>query len=248
LDGDINRLKGRTSACDYPAMVSDVPVYADVVPNYDMLSTNKPDLVVLDDSLYSPAIVAKIKSIVGDKNVYEFHSTTIADFENQLRELGAIIGQPINMSKYIDSIESAMQEAKASMPPSTPKIAVLNGTYIAGTKSFVADAVKAAGGQLVGPDSDRFVPMNPEALMQINPDIVIVATQISQRGNEDKANEATLIKAANDFAADPKFKSLRAVQAGQIYPMDAAIVVRQGSRVDSLIRGFSQRIQHWAKR
>jgi len=247
-DGDFNALKGRTSSCDYPAMVRGLPVYANVQPDFEAITKAAPDLVVFDDSLYSPTVIAKIKQVVGENKVFEFHATTIAAFEDQLRQLGAVLSRPIDFSQYIDKIESEREAAKSSAPSTVPKIAVVSGTYIAGTKSFVADVLRLAGGEPSGPDSDRFVPMNPEALLQSNPDMVILATQESTDSNDPKANVAGLLKAANEFASDPRFKALKAVKGNQIYPLDATLVLREGSRVDELISDISQRILHWAKK
>src|SRR5579871_3893976 len=100
------KLKGRSEFCDYPSVVVHMPVFAGVKPDYEKLKSTKPDLVVYEASLYSPADIAKLKETVGDHNIYEFHSKTVKDFETQLKEMAGICDCAIDISQYIDKIES----------------------------------------------------------------------------------------------------------------------------------------------
>src|SRR5579862_4402136 len=104
--GDFDFLKGRTASCNFPVNVKTVPIVAPFKPDYEKLKQIKPDLVVFDDSLYSPDDIAHIEMVVGKQTVYQFHSDTIDAFEEQLRQLATILDSPTRMSEYIDRINS----------------------------------------------------------------------------------------------------------------------------------------------
>jgi ABC-type Fe3+-hydroxamate transport system substrate-binding protein len=228
-----NSLRGRTRSCNFPSLVAPLPVYADVKPDYERLTMVKPELVVYDAGIYSPDDEKKLESL-GFKT-FKVHATTIADFESQLRALGDALGAPREMSEYLDKIDSERSSARAELPRTPPKVAAFTGNYISGSKSFLADVIRAVGGEPVGPESDRFVANNPETLIQANPDVILLAVDVAQL-KDSKAKHDALMNAAKTFAADPRYKSLSAVTSGRIVPMDADVMLRQGYRVDALIR------------
>ncbi len=241
-------IKGRTSACNYPQNVPGLPVYANVKPDYEKLKLAAPDLVVYDAMLYSPADIAKLEATVGKDNLFGFHATTIDEFEIELREFGLRAVSPMTISQYIDKINQQRSLAQASLPGTKPKVAVMTGDLIAGTKSFQADVVRACGGEPVGPDSDRFMPSNPESILQSNPDLVILAADISKFEADKEKQKRILVDTANKFVVDPRYRSTKAAAAGQVYPVDGDILVRQGARVDTLISDVRARIQKWASK
>ena len=88
---------------------------------------------------------------------------------------------------------------------------------IVGVNSFQADVVRAAAAEPVGPDADRFVPLSAETLVQMNPDVIFVT------GN------------AEAILNDPRFKTVAAVQKGNVAVVKPDILLRRGWRVDKLI-------------
>src|SRR5262249_51891715 len=153
----------------------------------------------------------------------------------ELKELGAICATPLVTSDYIDKIESERGLGLANAPKVKPKVAVMTGGLIAGTKSFQADVIRNCGGDLVGPESDRFVPVNPESMLQTNPDIVILAADISAYDRDKNRQRQIMVDIANKFVTDPRFRSTKAAATGHVFPMDADILLREGARVDQLM-------------
>ena len=97
---------------------------------------------------------------------------------------------------------------------------------IAGTKTFTADVFKEVGGTPVGPDVDHFVPVNPEVLASLNPDVIIVPS-----------TKGTAAHDVQSIYSDPRFKSTNAVKKNRVVTMDEDILLRRGSRVDHLVTG-----------
>lgn len=211
--------KGRTKYDDYPVMAQKVQIVADVKPNYELIATLKPDLVVYDRSLYNDSDLEKIKAL--GAQTFPIQADTIYDFVVELYKLGSAVGMETSISGYVDKIRQARALAQAGNG-TPPKVAILspgaNGSdYIAGKNSFQADLVRAAGGDPVGPDGNRFVPMNAESLVQLNPDAILTAGP------------------ATGFVNDPRFATLKAVKSKRVVGIMDSVILRRGSRVDQAI-------------
>ncbi len=228
-------LKGRTAADDWPRQVSAIEVVASVKPNYERLAAIKPQLVVYDAALYSPEELAKIKSTTGGQ-LFGFKANSIDEFISELYELGSLTGSEANINSYVNRIHTEMGVSKAEPFNPVPKVAVIlpgegGRDYIAGTKGFVASAVVAAGGEPVGPEENKFVAVNPETLVGMNPDVIIASGT-----KQDMKGVLALIK-------NPRYQTLNAVKNGRVRAIDEDVLVRRGGRVDILIRALRQSLK-----
>ena len=100
--------------------------------------------------------------------------------------------------------------------------------YIAGVKSFQADVVRSAGGEAVGPEQDRYVPIDAESLIKLNPDMFITAGDPTA------------------FANDPRLKSMPAIAKLKVRGIDADLASRMGYRVDQEINKMHRAISDMA--
>jgi len=228
-----NLLKGKTAADNYPLTVpkaGEIPIVATVKPDYEAITRVHPDLIVYDSSLYGPADVAKIKGLGFE--TYAIDADTVKEFINQLYVVGDKLGYGSQFQDYILRIEDESNKAKGDPINPAPKVAILlagNGgsPMIAGTKSFLADVVNLAGGELVGPPVDTFVPASPENLATLNPDIIVLPT-----------SDAHATADANSLFHDPRLQSLTAIKKDNIKALDEDVLLRRGARVDNLIKNL----------
>lgn len=241
LNGNTGQLVGRTTSCNFPGDAKNLEVYGSVKPDYEKIAAKKPSLIVLDPELYAPAEIEKIRSL-GVK-VFEFRSGTFNEYLTAVKDLGKATEAAMMTSQYVDKIQHEIAKAKANGPAKAPRVAVASGTMIVGTKSFLAEAVRLAGGEPVGPDSNQFVAMNPEVLIQGNPDIIFVAADVVQYQGDKEKQLAIAREAINRIAADPRFKGLSAVKSRRVVPIDADVLLRRGARVDRLLAGLAEEIQ-----
>jgi len=227
-------LAGRSAADNFPENVmANVPVVGGVKPDYEKLSEIHPDLIVYDRSLYNEEDEAKMKKV--GSAIYAIDAHTLADFRMQLFELASLIGQETRAQDYIRRIKEELSNAKATPPSPAPKVAVIiPGTsgqnMIAGTESFTADVVKSVGGTPVGPSGTKFMSMNPEGLISLDPDKIIVSGKATDHAGFDA------------FIKDPRFKVLKAVKNGNVTVIDSDVLLREGSRVDLLIKAVYRAI------
>lgn len=227
---DVRQLVGRTKADDYPVSVTAVPVVAEVKPDFEAIAKIKPGIVAYDADLFNEADVKQIEA-TGAK-AFAFKEHTVVGFERELYELSGLLGSETNVSSYVDRIERERSIAESDSPSPKPKVAVvLGGGYVAGTNSFVANVVKIAGGEPVGPAADKFAPMSPEALVAAAPDVIVLATD-----KTTATKDMAALRAAPGFAATP------AVRNGKILALTQNVVLRRGARVDTFIRDLHRGI------
>jgi len=225
--GSTYNLLGRTQACNYPVGVEHAPVVATTKPDYEKISSINPEVILYDSTLYSPGDIQKLQSL-GPKLV-EVKGDTVDQFIQCLFPLGKALHNESKMSEYADNILAARNGALADPLPKEQKVAMVMTSdkglgYVAASGSFQADCGRAAGANIVGPQGNAFLPVNVEAFLQMNPDIIVVAVS---RKDADKDIQALL--------SDPQLQGLNAIKAKRIVPVDGDVLLRRGSRVDKLI-------------
>lgn len=233
--GPSNDLFGRGQSDDWPTSVTQLPVFGGVKPDYEKLAVFKPDLIVLEKSLYSQADLDKLKSL--GLHVFAFDANTLDEYYQNLKDYGDIVGNQLGVSQYIDKIDAQVSAARAIAPNPPRTVAVLSAGegpdhLILGEQGFVADLIRQVGGKPIGPNGEKFVPLNPEQLLEEDPDLILLAVPISAT-NQEPGQVA--LKA---FENDPRFKALKAVKNKQVYPMSEDVLYRAGARVDTEVQAI----------
>lgn len=226
---------GRTAADNYPPHnLEKIPVVATVKPDYEKLREVQPDLIVLDGTLFSDQDIEKLKQTKA--TIFILKPKDIDDFRLQLFDLGNVVGTGTKAQDYVTRIRTEIANAKGAVAGDHRKVMVLmpggNGSYMAaGTESFVADEVRGAGGDPVGPKADRFVPITPEAIAEANPDAIIVPAQ----DGKDASGALTVLK-------DARLKNTPAVKENRVGAVLGDVILRTGARVDTAIKALYQTI------
>lgn len=239
-------LKGRTQADDFPPTVANLPVVASVKPDYEKITEIKPNLVLLDASLYNEGDMAKIKELGFE--TYVVDAKTVKEFETEVYELGAKIAGEMNASEYVDKIRAQTEAAQANMLDPRPKVAVImpgEGTehWINGVDSFLSDVIRSAGGEPVGPKADRFVSLSPEFFLTVDPDVIVVPFAVVRDKREETQRNAERV--FRTVSNDPRLRNLRALKRGAVVPVDQNVLLRRGSRVDRLIEELAVQIRKY---
>lgn len=222
--GGYNWLVGRTDSDNYPKIMSRVPIVATSKPNWERIAQKKADLIVYDPDLYSQSDIAEM-SKYSRMPPFALGGNSIDEFTKNLMTLSTMYTGETFMSEYVDNINAARQKALADPVKPTPSVIVImpdksGEHYIAGKDSFYADEVRAASGNAVGPVGTKFVPVNAESIIQMNPDIIVTA------GDPDP------------FINDSRFASLTAVKKKHWVNVQQDALLRRGSRVPDVIEGL----------
>jgi ABC-type Fe3+-hydroxamate transport system substrate-binding protein len=234
LNGASRDLIGRTASCNYPSFVQKIRVVmSGTKPDYEIIGRLlqtpekqpvKPDLFVYDPALFNDADVAMMAQNSRIKP-FALDGDTLDEFIVELKNLSKLYTGETFMSEYIDKIVSARKASLADPVTPTPSVALIlpgqgSEHMIAGKDSFFADEIRAATGNPVGPPGKTFVILNPESLIQMNPDIIITAGD------------------ADTFIKDPRFQTLSAIKNNRVQGTNQDATVRRGGRVPEVISQF----------
>ncbi len=134
------------------------------------------------------------------------------------------------MSDYIERVKNEEKVCRSEPPVPRPKAALLmsmpnSNPMVAGVHSFYADLIRQAGSDPVGPDSTKFETMPVEALIALNPDVIVIAS--------DSGEYTSLTK-------DPRMAQLTAVKNRKIIGIPQDYVLRRGARVDKALHNLHE--------
>lgn len=237
-------LRGRTASDDFPPSISSVPVVASVKPDYEKIAEIKPELIIYDADLYSPADIEKIKSSA--PQTFEISGNTVEEFSKEIYKIGSLIASESAASTYVDKMRTARDNAIGDAP--NPKLSAAlilagNGTehMIAGTEGFYGDLLRSTGAEVKGPKSKKYELVSPESLIGWNPDILVVGFDYDSKDIE--GSKARALAAANKLLNDPRLQTVTAIKTRQIIPIDEGLMTRRGYRVDRFIEDVRRRVQ-----
>ncbi|MEO7454577.1 MAG: helical backbone metal receptor [Fimbriimonadales bacterium] len=221
-----NVLVGRTSGDNRPGYIKHVTIVANPSPDLEKIVQLQPDLVLVEANLINPNTLEKLKE-VGSFDVEVLDIDSLEDWEKAVYRLGSLLQAHTRASEVVDRVQQAISNANLPDSYYKPKVMVAMSStspWIAGLGSFQADVIRAAGGELVGPDADRFVATNPESIVQWSPDILFVS------------DDPATFKGAT-------WESTRAGKDGEILQVYADILLRPGADVERLIEAMSKEIR-----
>jgi iron complex transport system substrate-binding protein len=221
-----NVLVGRTSGDNRPGYIKNVTIVANPSPDLEKIGQMQPDLVICEENLINPNTLQKLKDI-GSFDVEVIDIDSLQDWEDAVYRIGSLLQAHTRASEVVDRVQQAISNAKLPNAYYKPKVMVAMSSspaWIAGLGSFQADVVRAAGGEPVGPDADRFVATNPESIVQWSPDILFVS--------EDPDNYK-----------GGAWDAIRAGKDGEILEVYADILLRPGADVERLIEAMSKEIR-----
>jgi len=222
IGGDIY-ISGRTSACDRPNHVVNVPVMTKgTKPDYEKILESDIDLIIFDKMLYSDDEVAKIESL--GITTLERDATNVEEYADFCYRLASKISMEGFMSTYVDKVFE-QQTAAESWEGDNPKTTILLGGMeeqylIMGDAGLHADMIDVCGGTPVAVPGKLFQPVKFESLIEMDPEIIF------SDGH------------AVEILSDPRLSGLTAVKEGFVYDVDERSLVRLGSRFDKLIQSI----------
>ncbi|MCM1115453.1 MAG: ABC transporter substrate-binding protein [Clostridium sp.] len=170
-------------------------------PDYEIIKSLSPDLVLspksLEDSLSADYSAAGINSAFLDMS-------SVEGMYSAINSLGELLDREKQAQKLIDEYNSYMNSYTAEQGSEKSVLILMafpDGFYLVSTEnSYVGNLVKLAGGKNVygadaNGDNNGVLQVNPEDMIQKNPDIILVYAHYSEENafsymqNEFKTNE-----------------------------------------------------------
>jgi iron complex transport system substrate-binding protein len=210
---------------------SEVPTAAEVVTQAHSVSAERvialdPDLVLVDARTTPPEALKQIAAS-GARVVEVPEAWTLADMAPRTQAIADAVG--VDAAPLIATLPAATSDAPSA---DAPRVAFLylRGTsaiYLLGGAGSGADAlITAAGGVDAGAEAglDAFVPLTAEALVALDPDVLLVMT-----GGLDSVN------GVEGLVALPGVAQTTAGRERRIIAVDDRVLLSYGPRTGALV-------------
>jgi iron complex transport system substrate-binding protein len=217
-------LVGRSSACDYPLAIKDVPVCGDFgKPSIEaILSLRATHLAVAD--LENPALAdslrrAEIVILCLPTNRIDDYYGAVAALGKALNATEAAVAEIRRVREGIESFRRELRDAPEADRPSVYFEVWDNPPMTVGRDSYLHDLIELAGGRNLGADQPGgYFHCNAEWVITNAPEIIIAPAMTRDKGN--------------DISLRPGWESIPAVRNGRIYAaLDQDILYRLGPRL-----------------
>lgn len=229
----------RVSSALYPEEAKALPaVGSSYQPSIEQIAAQQPDLIIADQQIQRPDVIAELEKVAP---VFAMRVLTVDDLLKALRTAGRIMGKSEQGERAAQAIVDKFAAVQARLPAQRPRVFIMIGTadafFAAKPNSFVGDVVQRLGARnLVTEGADTagfpgFTTYSLERLVQLDPDVILVAT----------AAPPNAPRTSQVLASNPAWANLRAVKSGRVYEIDPVTLVqsagpRVAQQVDELAR------------
>lgn len=227
---------GVTRHCNIPAAAQSKPRIGTFwEPDIEAVLAARPTLVVtlgFEQQMQLAAQLEKIGCIV--LTVEDFESTSL--LYDGIVTMGHAVQRDAAAQAMVTRL-SAAQEAMRTRYSGRPARKVLwviqrEPLRVAGVKTFISEMIETVGGvNAIGPTLNVYPPIGAEEVYAAAPDVII------EPANMPDQRDAQQRTAAAFYAA---FKSVPAVQNGEVYVLDGDLVSRLGPRLDEALEQVAQ--------
>jgi iron complex transport system substrate-binding protein len=227
---------GVTQFCDYPPAARSIErVGAFGVPNMEKLLALTPDLVIATGTERRDAAAPLHRA--GIRTLW-VKTGSVSEVLGALREIGEAIGKPAKarevataMQAELDAVAAAYRHVPAQRRPRVFAEVWYDPITTAGKGSFIDDLITRAGGINVACDIDAPYPtVNPEMVIEWNPDVIVLGYMTQEQTRETLANRIG-------------WSDIKAVQSGRIISdVPSDLVLRPGPRLTEGVKVLARRI------
>lgn len=228
-------LVGDTDFCDYPADAQKKPKVGGIInPNLEEIAALRPDLVLVTKSINRLDTVRALDTLgIPSYSATDPHS--VAEIISSTQKLADVLGASESgksLSEELQGRLAALQSKLAAVPPRRVLFIVWTEPLIsAGKDTFIADALRKAGGVSIVESSQDWPQMGLEEVVHLQPEYLVFAASHSE-------------SAARDFdalAARPGWRLLDAVR-NRHFAVISDAVNRPAPRIVSAIEELARQL------
>lgn len=218
--GATNQLVGTVSFSDYPQQAKNIQRIGSYNEfDLERIVALQPDLIVAWESGNTMTRIDQVKALGFPVFINEPRS--FSDIEKSLRKLGVLLGTEAAAKKAADNFNAAIQQL---MTKNKQKAAVSvfyqvwnEPLFTVNGKHLISKVIEACGGVNVFKGVPSLSPqISVEAVIQRNPDVIVAGMN---KGRTHWLDEWK------------KWRGIKAVKDGHLYPIDADLIVRHTPRI-----------------
>jgi iron complex transport system substrate-binding protein len=184
-----DRLVGDTDFCDYPADAQKKPKVGGIInPNLEEIAALHPDLVLVTKSINRLDTVRALDTL-GIPSYAATDPHTVAEIISSTQKLADVLGASDagkSLGEELQGRLAALQTKLAAVPPRRVLFIVWTEPLIsAGKDTFIADALRKAGGVSIVEATQDWPQMSLEEVVHLQPDYLVFAASHSEAAVRD---------------------------------------------------------------
>jgi len=225
------KLVAGTSYDDYPAKATSLPKIGDFSnPSVEKIASFQPDLVLAAAGIQA-GVRGKLEKL--GMKVYVVDPTTYAGVIDDITDLGRLTGMSARAEQVAQAMRKTAEDVRASVASSSRPQVFLEiyskPLMTAGTRTFIDDMIKMAGGSNLGASAGAGFPdFSTEVLFKEDPDVYVADSGSMSR--------------PGDIARRAGFSVLTAVVKGRVFVIDDDLIARPGPRLAQGLRKLAEMI------
>ena len=218
-----DKLVGVSDYCDYPSDVLDEKANETVstvggyyTPDAEKIAALEPDIVFIGSDVQAQKDLIPLMDSFNITVVALYQGTNITEVYWNIELVGQVlfcVDKAADLKQKMSDIIVSIQ-GKIDGSVQRPKVMVtvwLDPIFVAGNGTFVNDIIEIAGGVNAFENMTSFPVVNKEAVVEANPDVIIVAATMM-------VSDATSPEDVRDsILEDELFQETNAVKNGKIY-------------------------------
>ncbi|SRR5579871_986941 len=223
------RLAGDTDFCDYPLEAEQKPhIGGPVNPNFEAIAALKPDLVLASGSINRRETVSALDRLGLPVYVTDPHSVEgmIASIEH----IGTALGAEKSAAGVAQDLRDRMDEIKMRVGGKAPRsvffVVWTDPVISIGNDTFIADAIRIAGGQSVIQTKGEWPHIGLEEIVHLQPEVLVFAS----------AHGAETHREIDELSDRPGWRDLRAMQQDRVVVLSDAINRPAPRMIDAIER------------
>jgi iron complex transport system substrate-binding protein len=219
--GADRRLVGVTDYCDYPSDArTKTSVGAPLNPSLEAIAALKPDVVLASQSINRLETVESLNHL--GIPVYTTDPRTVAGVLDSVEHIAGAVGMPEQGRALHAQLEERLDALHARLAGTTPKTVLfviwLQPLITIGPHTFLADAVRQAGGESVVQSDQDWPQLSLEEVVRLQPAFLIFSANHTESGTAASSGGTAQTSAEElaDLSELPVWKDLQAVRAGHV--------------------------------
>lgn len=191
------KVVGVSNYCEYPPEAAALPRVGGLLdPNTEMAARLKPTCVIVH------SCGTDIAGFMSKLNipVLTVNGTTLQDIMGSFSAIGTPLGKQREAEKLTALIQERLDKIKPVQGKTIPKILLviwrdagsgsIRELQVAANDGYFSEIIKLAGGQIVPADTTvKFPSLNPESVLQLNPDFIIELLPEQKDGGTAAVND-----------------------------------------------------------
>jgi iron complex transport system substrate-binding protein len=224
-----NHLAGDTDFCDYPAEAVRKPhVGGPVNPNMEEIVSLRPDLVLATKSINRRETVNALDRLGLPVYVTDPHS--VAEMIASVEHLGGALGAEKSAAVLAEDLRARLTDLDRRLAGASARrvlfVVWTNPLISVGRDTFIADALRRAGGRSVVATKAEWPHVSLEEIVRLQPEVLVFAS--AHEGNPQREIDA--------LRKRPGWQNIKAMQDGKIVVVSDAINRPAPRMVDAIER------------